>query len=145
VQAIVAAAVVAALGVADAGPAHAQSAPADPSFKFASSSIKPDPRGGTGFIPRMSFTADGYSASNATLRSLIKDAYGVGDNQIVGGPMWIGSTEYRLEAKIDAATVDALRKLDAEQRGAARQALLQALLADRFKLAFHRETRQLPV
>jgi uncharacterized protein (TIGR03435 family) len=145
-KAIVAAAIVAALGMADAKSAQAQSEPADlAALKFASSSIKTAPHTGIGFIPRMWFTADGYRAGNATLRALIKDAYGVGDNQIVGGPGWIGSTEYQLDAKIDGATVDALRKLDSGQRGVARHAMLQALLADRFKLAFHRETRQLPV
>jgi uncharacterized protein (TIGR03435 family) len=46
---------------------------------------------------------------------------------------------------MDSSVADAIRKLDPEQRKDARQQMTQALLADRFKLSIHRETKELPV
>jgi uncharacterized protein (TIGR03435 family) len=62
-----------------------------------------------------------------------------------GGPRWLNSEHYDIEAKINSATFDSLRKLSKEQSWLERQRMLQALLADRFKLTIHRETTQLPV
>jgi uncharacterized protein (TIGR03435 family) len=68
------------------------------------------------------------------LRLLIQLAYDVKHFQVVGGPSWVGSDRYAIEAKAaDTATPDQLR------------AMLQSLLADRFKLTLRRETRQAPV
>jgi uncharacterized protein (TIGR03435 family) len=72
---------------------------------------------------------------NQSLRALIKTAYRVLDWQISGGPGWIDSEHYDIEAKADGnppllAIVGPM---------------LRALLEDRFGLKVHRETRQLPV
>ena len=88
---------------------------------------------------------DGFTATNATLNGLIQNAYGVLDYQIYGGPDWIKSERYVIDAKMDAATADALHKLRSEDQILARRQMLQALLADRVKLTIHRETRDLPV
>jgi uncharacterized protein (TIGR03435 family) len=58
----------------------------------------------------------------------------VRDFQIIGGPAWVNSEGFDIEAKGDHSASDA-------QLGQ----MVQSLLADRFKLALHRETRQLPV
>jgi uncharacterized protein (TIGR03435 family) len=83
---------------------------------------------------------------NASLLLLIQFAYAAHDNpmsghslpllasQVVGGPSWINSFGYDIEAKPEGATDPKHMWL-----------MLQTLLADRFKLALHRETREIPV
>ncbi len=70
---------------------------------------------------------------NASLNSCIKWAYLVSDYQIAG-PSWLMVEKYDITAKAaDHAPLNQLRQM------------LQALLADRFQLQFHRETRDKPV
>jgi uncharacterized protein (TIGR03435 family) len=73
------------------------------------------------------------SMSGATVKFLIQQAYGVRDFQIVGGPDWMGSERYDITAKPESAATEDQVKV-----------MMQALLADRFKLKFHRETKELP-
>jgi uncharacterized protein (TIGR03435 family) len=73
-------------------------------------------------------------SENAPLVLLIQNAYSVQAFQIVGGPAWINSTGYDIEAKPEGS-------VDRPQMWL----MLQTLLADRFKLAVHRETRELPL
>ena len=68
----------------------------------------------------------------ATLRTIIEIAYDIRDFQLVGGPSWIHTDYFEIIATKPGKTV-------AETR-----ALLQSLLADRFKLAIHRETKTAP-
>lgn len=75
-----------------------------------------------------------FMAPSATLRELVAAAYGVQDNQVVGGPDWIGNDRFEV-----AATTNADVTL-----GAAR-AMLRTLLAERFRFAAHVEKRELPV
>ncbi len=105
--------------------AKAQSSPG--SFEIAT--IKPhDPSspvaGGSSFQPRR-FTAVG------TLRSFVQLAYGVQDFQISGGPSWAESDRYELDARTASPT-----------QGDALLAMLQNLLAERFKLQLHRESKE---
>jgi uncharacterized protein (TIGR03435 family) len=102
-------------------------------------SIKPDKSGG-GMI-RVMNRPDGYSASNISLKMLIQAAYGVREDLISGAPGWAESARYDIDAKVDGADVEALKKLSPAQR----RLILQPLLADRFKLKVHTETKQLPV
>jgi uncharacterized protein (TIGR03435 family) len=90
--------------------------------------------------------ADGYKATNVTLLTLIRHAYGINiRNQISGGPGWLSSDAYDIRAKMDESAADRLKKLGPLERKLARQQMLQALLADRFKLTVHHENRELPV
>jgi uncharacterized protein (TIGR03435 family) len=83
-------------------------------------------------------------ATNAPLRLLIQFAYAFHDSQghslplkasqVVGGPAWIDSEGYDIEAKPESNT-------DRSQAWL----MLQTLLADRFRLTLRRETRNLPV
>jgi uncharacterized protein (TIGR03435 family) len=76
---------------------------------------------------------------------LIRTAYGIEENQISGGPSWLKSEHYDVDAKMDSATADALHKLAEDQRRVATQHMLQALLADRFKLAVHHDSKELSI
>jgi bla regulator protein BlaR1 len=113
------------------------------SYEYEVASIKPN-SSGTNMV-RLMFSPDGLTATNGTLQMFINAAYRIDDNQISGGPSWLKSDHYDIEAKMDSATADALHKLSEEQARIERQRMLQALLADRFKLTIHRETRELPI
>ncbi len=74
------------------------------------------------------------TARNATLRELIKGAYDLEDYQVSGGPAWVASARFDVDAKPSGRASDVQLLL-----------MLRALLADRFKLAVHRETKDLAV
>ena len=77
-----------------------------------------------------------FVALNIPLRMLIRTAYQLQDDQIVGGPRWLATDRFDIEAR-------------AADTGAAIHpqllVMLQSLLADRFKLTTHREKRELQV
>ena len=83
-------------------------------------------------------------AKNQTLQELLKLAYGVQASQISGGPDWLTTARFNLEAKLDESTVAELKKLSPEQQKMERDLMFQNLLADHFKVALHRESRLLP-
>lgn len=75
---------------------------------------------------------------------LIAAAYKVGGSEILGGPDWVRSENYDIEAKLNTPVIEELSKLGSDQRMLEWKRILQALLADRFRLALHRETREPP-
>jgi bla regulator protein BlaR1 len=86
-----------------------------------------------------------FLATNATLHQLTRMVYGVQDDQVAGGPSWFDSEHYDVEVKMDQSLVDELQKLSQDQQIIEQKRMLQGLLADRFRLSLHRETRDLPV
>jgi len=91
----------------------------------------------------------GLRTSGTTLKMLLTQAYDVRDFQVSGGPGWINTERYDITAKsehsAEAQTLpDDPRKMTDEQRktvGDQMRERLRALLADRFQLTIHRETR----
>jgi uncharacterized protein (TIGR03435 family) len=127
-------------------PAHGQvlrsSAPL-PSFAVAS--IRPaapdSPDGGLWVPPKGSL-----AAKSATLKTLILFAYGLGsDNELSGGPDWVGSDKFQIDTRLDDAQTAALSQLSPDDRSEQMRLMLQSLLADRFHLSLHSETRELPI
>jgi uncharacterized protein (TIGR03435 family) len=116
-----------------------------PSLVFEVVSVRPEDPDGMAHMVKMSFSEDGYQAANATVAMLIKDAYGIGDKQIVGAPDWARSVRFEIDARIDSATVEQLGKTDAAGQKLAHQKMLQSLLTDRFMLTVHRESKELPI
>jgi uncharacterized protein (TIGR03435 family) len=102
-------------------------------------SVKPN-KSDSGMV-RIMAKPDGYSASNVSVKMLIQVAYGIREELISGAPSWADSARYDIDAKVAGSDVDALKKLSPEQR----RLILQPLLADRFKLKIHTETKQLPL
>jgi len=102
-------------------------------------SVKPN-KSESGMV-RIMAKPDGYSASNVSLKMLVQSAYGIREDLISGAPSWADSARFDIDAKVAGSDVDALKKLSPEQR----RLILQPLLADRFKLKVHTETKQLPV
>lgn len=75
-----------------------------------------------------------FVASNVALRNLIVTAYSIRPDQVSGGPGWVNSDGYDIEAK-------ASRPSDPEEL----MRMLRTLLAERFKLTLHDEKRVQPV
>uniref|UniRef100_Q01X23 TIGR03435 family protein n=1 Tax=Solibacter usitatus (strain Ellin6076) TaxID=234267 RepID=Q01X23_SOLUE len=87
----------------------------------------------------------GLHAINVTLREMILFAYEIRDQQLIGGPAWMGSDRYDVMAKPSQNDnpAGAKRSFDEDFRGI--RLKMRALLADRFQLAIHRETRDMPI
>jgi uncharacterized protein (TIGR03435 family) len=78
--------------------------------------------------------------------SLIKFAYSLqSDSQILGGPKWIRSDRFDVEAKIEDSAVEKIQKLPWTERSGPIKLMLQSLLADRFDLKVSHETKELLV
>lgn len=86
-----------------------------------------------------------FGAQNASLSALLQFAFGVSDTRIVGLPASVQAARFDMQAKGDADTDARFRKLTPDQQRTAKQKMMQGLLIDRCKLAFHIETRELPV
>lgn len=91
------------------------------------------------------FKVDRFMATNFSLRKLITLVYRVQDNQIAGGPDWLNTDKYDVEAKLSSAEVDRRQGLSNPQQVEEMRAMVQMLLEDRFQLAVHHETRRVPV
>jgi uncharacterized protein (TIGR03435 family) len=132
------------IGMLDAPGVLAQSQRAsDPAFGAAS--IKPSKA--TDFRrEEIKFLPGGrIVATNYPLQVLIAGAYHLPyqSPRLVGGPDWVRSDRYDLEASPDSESLPA--GLSAEVQRARMRLMLQRLLADRFQLTMRRETRELPV
>lgn len=125
------------VGIALAGTLGAQS------FEVASikAGTAPDFRG----ISRRFLPGGRLVATNLPLVWLIADAYGVGPQslRLKGVPEWAWAARFDIEAK--AAEGTAPPNLPDNLLRARMRHMMQALLADRFKLAVHRETEEDPV
>lgn len=136
---LVAAGVAAAVGQVIIGATTAQP-PAAPAFEVAS--IKPN-NSGDGRV-MMQNQPGRYTATNVTLRLLIRNAYQLQDFQISGGPSWLNSDHFDIVAKVP----DGVRDGQPTAPGAGPsqlQLMIRSLLAERFKLVVHNETKDSPI
>jgi uncharacterized protein (TIGR03435 family) len=81
------------------------------------------------------------TATNQTLRNLIRNAFNLQPDQMIGGPDWMDSDRYDIVAKIADADLDAKGLAP----GPEFMLRVQWVLEERFKMATHWETRDLPV
>jgi uncharacterized protein (TIGR03435 family) len=101
--------------------------------------IKPN-KSGSGSLD-VDTNVDTYWAKNITVKSLLEDAYGIRKDLISGVPGPIDSAHFDVMAKIVEPDAVAIKKLTGRQRGS----MLLPILAERFQLKAHTETRILPV
>jgi bla regulator protein blaR1 len=91
----------------------------------------------------------GLKVEGANLQSLIQYAYDLREFQLSGATGWMKSDRYSILAKgvLDEGPVEYLKMNDAQRKTAfvLIRKRLQALLADRFQLVVHKETKELPV
>jgi uncharacterized protein (TIGR03435 family) len=109
-------------------------------LRFEVASVKPH----TGPVTMISSNTEPggrFVAQQQSLRDLIGLAYKVRDSQIVGGPDWMATARFNINAKADRE----LPAFDPSGDAGPLEQMLQTLLADRFTLAVHRETRELPI
>jgi uncharacterized protein (TIGR03435 family) len=105
-------------------------ADANPSFEVATiKPTKPDEQ-------RKLFGVRGnhFSTINTSLTDLITFAYGVQQKQVVGAPSWMDTDKWDIEAQPDVAGAPNKQQV---------ATMVQKLLADRFKLTFHKDTKEL--
>jgi bla regulator protein blaR1 len=129
-------------GLLNATPTRAESQAGNTTTQlplFEVASIKPNKSGEPNV--RLMFTPNGFSATNAPLGEVIRLAYQVQEFQMSGGPPWINSERYDIEAKVDSSAAEELKQLDQDQR----RFMLRPLLEDRFQLKVHQETKELPI
>jgi len=108
----------------------AQITPSRPTFEVAS--IKRNTSGSD--AARVSAQTGRLTVTNNPLRNIIRNAWSLQAFQIVGGPDWINTDRW-----------DIVAKAEGNPRGPELLAMVQSLLADRFKLVTHRETREMPI
>ena len=102
---------------------------------FDVASVKPSPKtAGKDYNNRIAIGGATFSGRNVTLKRLVVEAYAVAPPQVFGGPKWLDENEYDVEAKADRPAAKEQLRL-----------MLRTLLAARFHLAVHRETRELKV
>jgi uncharacterized protein (TIGR03435 family) len=120
------------LSVCMSATALAQQPNAPPAFEVATVKVNtsgPGPAFGLMVLP-----GGRVFAQNVPLRDLIRAAYALEDSQVEGIPDSIRSARFDVEARAGAEVpIDTAR------------AMTRTLLADRFRLVAHTETRQLPV
>ena len=108
--------------------------PVDPETRFEVASIKPsDPSA----VPQMSMSPGRYNVAGVRVQGIISDALRVPSNRIIGLPDWSLKERYTIEAKAPEGTPST------DER--AMFVMLTNLLKDRFRMATHTETREMPV
>ena len=118
------------LAISTTGLAFGQPAEAPP--KFEAADIHSSAKAQNPFV--RSATAHGrYEIKFATMVDLIHLAYGFDNDKILGGPSWLEMDRYDVTGKVPPDSNPDSLKL-----------MLQALLADRFKLEVHPDTKPLP-
>jgi uncharacterized protein (TIGR03435 family) len=85
----------------------------------------------TGMV-QFTFSGGRFEAKATTLKFLLEWAYGIQPSQHAGGPSWIDTDRYDIVAKAEGSASDDQMKL-----------MMRSLLADRFKLKLHHETKDL--
>ncbi len=86
-----------------------------------------------------------YTATNQSIKALIQFAYDLQDFQLSGGPSWIASERYDVDAKVDDSQAAELKKLSFWRRRDQMRLMVQSLLADRFSLRLSHKTETLPI
>jgi uncharacterized protein (TIGR03435 family) len=103
-----------------------------PSFDVASIRPSPATAGNSEIRPQPNGR---FTATNATLRSLILRAYALHESQLIGAPDWTGVERFDIESRAAVPPVEGPEGL---------LPMLRTLLADRFRLRVHTEMRELP-
>jgi uncharacterized protein (TIGR03435 family) len=102
-------------------------------LSFDVANIHPHDPGDSRFVVHMPSNGH-FAATGAVGKLVLMVAYGVQENQIVGGPSWLDSEKWDIEAKSE----------DQVHTTEETRAMLQKMLEERFVLRTHREMQQLP-
>jgi uncharacterized protein (TIGR03435 family) len=72
---------------------------------------------------------------------LLREAFGLEDDRILGAPAWVKTDRFDIEAKVGESDVPKVKTMTVDQR----RLMLRPFLQDRFNLKFHYEDKVLPV
>jgi uncharacterized protein (TIGR03435 family) len=109
----------------------------DPRPTFEVASIKPgDPSSGGSMYG--SKGPGQFNTENLVVKTMIAIAYDIKDFQIQGGPSWMSSEKYTINARGNMTGTQ-------EERRKQQTLMVQSLLEERFQLKFHRETKEMPI
>ncbi|HLK67925.1 MAG TPA: TIGR03435 family protein [Bryobacteraceae bacterium] len=114
-----------------AGALFAQSGDAPPQFEIAD--IHTSAKATFPFARQSPVRGGRFEIKNATMVDLIRTAYGIDNDKVLGGPNWLEMDRFDVIAKVPADSTADTHKL-----------MLQLLLADRFKLLLHKDNKPLP-
>lgn len=127
----------------DPDPTGATATPAIPTLVYDVASIRPHAADDGSMSIRDAAHEAKFSVTGITIKDVIEDAYNLrGDFQVSGGPSWLDSEHFDIQARSDSATNGQLTKLSNCEARHEKQLMLQALLADRLKLTIHRGTKE---
>ena len=82
-----------------------------------------------------------FQAKNVSLKQLLVNAYGIREGLMFNLPGWAGALRFDIMAKVTDPDMKVMRNISRAQR----QAMLAAILVDRFHLKIHTELKTLPV
>jgi uncharacterized protein (TIGR03435 family) len=125
-------------------PLASQTPPAQkPAFEVAS--VKANVSGDKGVLSRAE-PGGRTTIKNATLKLVMEVAYSVHDFQIFGGPSWITTDRWDIEAKAEEGSIPPeLPSPSPTTPNHPLTLMLQSLIEDRFQLKIHREIKEMPV
>lgn len=86
-----------------------------------------------------------FIARGITLRTLIEMAYQVQESELTGGPDWLDSSRFDIDARLNSARSAAITHAGPKGANFDDRLFLKTLLTDYFKVAVHQESRNLPV
>jgi len=118
-------------GAAFPQPAAVQTSSAPAAFEIAD--VHAGPHRTFPFFDRGALYGDRYVVHQATMLDLISTAYGLDADNVQGGPIWLETDRFDIVAKTAPGTPKATINL-----------MLQSLLAERFKLVTHTESKPMP-
>ncbi|HEX3746800.1 MAG TPA: TIGR03435 family protein [Bryobacteraceae bacterium] len=105
----------------------------DAPVKFEAADVRVSPQTQNQFVRARPVHAGRYDVAQASMLDLIHIAYNFNYDKVLGGPSWLEMDRYDISAKVPPeSSPDALKTM------------LQNLLADRFKLVVHKETKPMP-
>ena len=121
--------------------------PSAPPLSYDVATIKPiDPSAADQAVRLPAGAARSTSLSPLTIRHYIMDAYGaIYAAQVVGGPDWLSKDAYNIKSKVPDDLEAAFQTMKRDDQISQNRSMQQSLLADRFHLNAHFETRVLPV
>jgi len=86
-----------------------------------------------------------WTFSNVSSLNLVANSYGLGMHQVIGFPGWAETDRYILSAEMDPEKLEVFKTLPMDEQLRQQRLMMQAVLADRYQLKAHHETREMPV
>jgi len=103
---------------------------ADSGAKFEAADVHPSPHNIRAIVQGPFHSGDRYEIRYASMVDLVRIAYNIDPEKVYGGPSWLEMDRFDVVAKTPAGSTAASRAL-----------MLEALLAERFNLVVHKDTK----